>query len=796
MSAKTKLSEEDVRARYITPALQEAGWDLNSQIRQEVSFTDGRIHVNGRQVSRGEQRRADYILYYKNNFPLALIEAKDASHSVGDGMQQALECAEKLKIPFVYSSNGKGFLEHDRLRAASQVERELSMNEFPSPQQLYQRYKGENNITEEVEKAVLQNYYEGQTANEPRYYQRVAINRAVEAVARGQKRLLLVMATGTGKTYTAFQIIWRLWKAGKKQRILFLVDRTSLATQTIQGDFRHFGDKLTKIEGRIADPAYEVYVALYQGLHSTEEERKLFKQFSPDFFDLVVVDECHRGSANANAAWREILDYYSDATQIGLTATPKQDADADNRDYFGDPIYTYSLKEGIDDGFLAPYKVMRYIFDKDIEWRPNAQITDQEGNSIEDRVYGSADYDRNIIIQERTQLVAKTITQYMQDTDPMQKTIVFCVNIDHAERMRQALVNENKELVEQNHRYIVRITGDSPEGKQELENFVDPESPYPVIATTSDLLSTGVDVQTCKLIVLDSPINSIPKFKQIIGRGTRIKEEYGKLHFTIMDFRGVTRHFADPAFDGESLDEDSEPRKIKEEDDIDSFQNELDEETPDPDEYKENHPEEDIIIDPAAEESEEKQTVPIVSGVDFNIATRAIQYIDPETGKLMTESLTDYSQKKITEEYTSLDDFIQKWSETEQKYVIIDELKNKGVPIEELQKEVGPNVDEFDAILHIAYNQKPLTRSERAKKVREDDILEKYQGKAREVLEALLEKYADQGLHAIDDIGDLEVSPFDQYGTAMEIVNDIFGGKENYQKAVDDIQEHLYDATK
>ncbi|MFP4022707.1 MAG: EcoAI/FtnUII family type I restriction enzme subunit R [Candidatus Paceibacterota bacterium] len=790
-----KLSERDVCSKYITPALQKAGWDLDTQIREEVSFTKGRINVHGRLISRGEKKRADYILYYKNNLPLALIEAKDKTHSVGSGMQQALDYAEVLDVPFVYSSNGDGFLEHDRLSVAGEVEREFKQDEFPGPEELYKRFREQKGLTSELEEAVLQDYYQGQTASTPRYYQRVAINRAVEAVARGQNRILLVMATGTGKTYTAFQIIWRLWKARKKKRILFLVDRTSLASQTIRGDFRHFGDKLTRIKGRIADPAYEVYVALYQGIHSNEEERKLFKQFSPDFFDLIVVDECHRGSAKANSAWREILEYYSSATQIGLTATPKEDKDVSSSGYFGDPIYTYSLKQGIDDGFLAPYKVMRYILDKDIEWRPNEYVKDQHGNPIEDRVYGSADYDRNIIIKDRTELVAETITKFMKETDPMQKAIVFCVYIDHAERMRQALVNANPEASGKNHRYTVRITGDVADGRQELESFIDPESPYPVIVTTSKLLTTGVDAQTCKLIVLDSPINSMTEFKQIIGRGTRVKEEFGKFYFTIMDFRGTTRLFADPEFDGEPI-KDSKERHIHETEDIESIAQEIDQETLSVEELKENDPAQEILLDPDKEAEKEKKTKPIIEGVDFNISTRMIQYIDPETGKLVAESLVDYSQKRIKEIFHSLDDFLQRWNESERKDAILKELEDKGIPLEELKKEIGVNFGEFDTILHVAFNRKPMTRSERAQKAREEGALEKYEGEAREILEALLEKYADQGILAVDDIGDLEVSPFTEFGTPIDIVNGIFGGRDQYMNALKDMQEKLFNISK
>jgi len=785
MRIHKNFSERDICTQFIAPALTQAGWDLSTQIREEVSFTAGRINVRGKTISRGERKRADYILYYKNDFPIALIEAKDANHSVGDGMQQALNYAEVLDIPFVYSSNGSGFLEHDRLKKEGDIEREISLDSFPSPDEMYHRYKEQKQLTKEVEEAVLQDYYRGLTSHSPRYYQRVAINRAVEAVARGQNRILLVMATGTGKTYTAFQIIWRLWKARKKKRILFLVDRTALAMQTMQGDFRHFGDKMTKIEKRIADPAYEVYIALYQGLTGVEEQSKLFKQFSPDFFDLVIVDECHRGSAKENAIWREILEYYGSATQIGLTATPKETKDVSTQEYFGEAVYTYSLKQGIEDGFLAPYKVIRYVLDKDIEWRPNEFVRDQHGNPIEDRMYNASDYDRNIIIKNRTKLVANKITDFMRDTDFMQKAIIFCVDIDHAERMREELVNANAEQVNQNHRYVVRITGDNEEGKKEIENFINPESPYPVLVTTSKLLTTGVDAQTCKLIVLDAPINSMSEFKQIIGRGTRINEEFDKFYFTIMDFRGVTRLFADPDFDGE-------PVKIYEPKDEESIKNHIEEETIDPSEIKEENPQEEIIFDPTEKEDEKRKKVVIAEGVEFNVATKMIHYIDPKTGKLIAENLTDYSRKQILGTMPTLDEFLAKWSETERKDAIVKELENKGIPLEELQKEVGLNVDVFDLILHVAYNKKPFTRSERVAALRKEDYFAKYEGRARQVIEALLDKYADQGSVAIDNIGDLEVSPFTEIGTPVEIVNEIFGGRDQYFGALKELQEKLY----
>lgn len=780
-----RFSERDICTKYITPALAKAGWDLNTQIREEVTFTAGRINVRGKTISRGEKKRADYILYYKNDFPIALIEAKDANHSMGDGMQQALNYAETLDIPFVYSSNGSGFLEHNRFKKEGDVETKLSLNDFPGPGELYKRYKNQKQITEEIEGVVLQDYYKGLTSHKSRYYQRVAINRAVEAVVRGQDRILLVMATGTGKTYTAFQIIWRLWKTRKKKRILFLVDRTALATQTMKGDFRHFGDKMTKVEKRIADPAYEVYIALYQGLHSTEEEKQIFKQFSPDFFDLVIIDECHRGAARENAQWREILEYYSSATQIGLTATPKETKDISTEEYFGEAVYTYSLKQGIEDGFLAPYKVIRYVLDKDIEWRPDKDIKDQRGNPIEDRYYNVTDYDRNLVVKSRTKLVAQKITEFMRDTDPMQKAIIFCVDIDHAERMREELVNANANQVSKNHRYVVRITGDNPDSKKEVENFINPESPYPVLATTSKLLTTGIDAQTCKLIVLDASINSMSEFKQIIGRGTRINEDFGKYYFTIMDFRGVTRHFADPDFDGD-------PVKVYEPKEGENIKQKIEEETINPKDIHEENPQEEIIIDPMEEDSKKKEKIVITDGVEFNVATKMIHYIDSKTGELIAENLVDYSRKQILGVIPTLEDFIQKWSATERKDAIVAELENKGIPLAELKKEIGLNIDIFDLVLHVAYNKKTLTRSERADRIRKEDYFTKYEGKARQIIEALLDKYTDQGSMAIDDIGDLEVPPFAEIGTPVEIVNDIFGGKDKYLSAVKNLQEKLY----
>jgi type I restriction enzyme R subunit len=784
MSLK-ELSEQDICTRFITPALVSGGWDVQTQIRQEVSFTAGRIVVRGKTVSRGKRKRADYILFYKNNFPIAVIEAKDASHSIGSGMQQALEYAEALDIPFVYSSNGQGFLEHQRLTSSKKIEENISLNAFPSPQELYRRFCVNHQITPEVNDVLQQDYFQELNGKEPRYFQRVAINRAVEAIAKGQKRLLLVMATGTGKTYTAFQIIWRLWKAKAKKRILFLVDRNILADQAIMNDFKPFGDKMYKIKNRNADKSYEIYLALYQSVTGVEEEKQTFKQFSQDFFDLIIIDECHRGSARENALWRDVLTYYKDATQIGLTATPKETKDISTQRHFGEPIYTYSLRQGIDDGFLAPYKVVRVTMDRDVEgYRPEEGKVDVYGNEIPDRVYNRKDFDRNLVIDDRTKLVAQKITEYMKATDRMQKAIVFCVDIDHAERMRQALVNENADKVSENRRYVVRITGENPESPVELDHFIDPENPYPVIATTSKLMTTGVDAQTCKLIVLDTNIQSMTEFKQIIGRGTRVREDYGKLFFTIMDFRGSTELFADPNFDGD-------PVVIYEPKEGDSI-------VPPDTEYGGDigATEEVLTVTNIGdwlppEDGSEPIKKYVVRDVQVRVINERVQYIG-EDGKLITESLKDYTKKSILTEYKSLNDFLTAWTKAEKKEAIINELEERGVFFDALSDEVGKDMDPFDLVCHVAFGKPPLTRKERAQNVQKQNYFTKYEGKACEVIDALIEKYADQGITAIDDIKDLEVKPFTTFGTPYEIVNDIFGGREKYMAVVYKIQEKIY----
>lgn len=777
------LTETEVRTRLIRPAIQKAGWS-DFQIGEEKSFTAGRIIVRGKTVSRGERKRADFILYYKANIPLAIVEAKDDSHRVGDGIAQAREYGEILNVPFVYSSNGSGFIEYNFLTGE---EREISIESFPSPEELHTRYIQGKNYSGEQEKIVSEDYFPDAKGYEPRYYQTIAVNRVMEAIAEGKNRMMLVMATGTGKTYTAFQIIYRLWSSRTKKRILFLVDRTALAQQTMQGPFRYFGDKMTWIKNHHADPAYEIYIALYQGITGNEDDRNIYKQFSREFFDLVIVDECHRGVANENSAWREVLEYFSSATQIGLTATPKDTAEANNFEYFGDPVYTYSLKQGIDDGFLAPYRVVRYILDKDIEWRPDDTIRDTDGNAIEDKVYNVSDYNKKLVVEDRINLVAERIVSYLRDTDPMQKTIIFCTDIDHAERMRAALTRLSPEQMAKNHRYIMRMTGDNDEGKKELENFINPESPYPTIVTTSELLTTGVDAQTCKLIVLDAAMNSMTKFKQIIGRGTRINKDFHKYYFTIMDFSGATRLFADPSFDGDPVLASAHALDEVEYSPV----AEIESQTIRPEDVIVSNPQEEILL-PLGEQEEKKSKRIIADGVTFNVIDRIVQIIDPATGKLVTESLTRYATDTLASTYLSLDSFLEEWNNDIKKEEIIKTLEQKGVVFDELRKELGDeDLDEFDIILHLAFGKKPLTRSQRAGKVSVENLYSKYEGVSREVISALIEKYATQGITAIDDVGDLQVAPFSEMGTVPELVS-AFGGKERYLECLKEIQLELY----
>jgi len=784
---KKTLSERDICTKYITPAIQQAGWDVHRHIREEVSFTAGRVIVRGKLHTRGQKKRADYILYYKPNIPIALIEAKDNNYSVGAGMQQALAYAEALDIPFIYSSNGDAFMEHDRTITSGTIERELNLDQFPSPTNLWTRYCTWKNITSEREPVITQDYHTELGWKTPRYYQVNAINRTIEAISRGQNRILLVMATGTGKTYTAFQIIWRLWKSRQKKRILYLADRNILIDQTMTNDFKPFGSVMTKIRHRKVDKSYEIYLALYQGISGTEEFQNIYRDFSPDFFDLILVDECHRGSAAEDSAWREILEYFAAATQIGMTATPRETRYISNIHYFGDPVYTYSLKQGIEDGFLAPYKVVRIDLDKDTGWRPEEGKLDKHGVEIPDRIYNQKDYDREMVLEQRTELVANKVSEFLKKTNRFDKTIIFCEDIDHAERMRTALVNENADLVARSNRYIMRITGDSEEGKLELDNFIDPESTYPVIATTSKLMTSGVDAQTCKLIVLDKTVNSMIEFKQIIGRGTRINEEYNKYWFTIMDFRKATELFADPAFDGE-------PVQIYEPEPGD------DPVPPDgPDEggtkeSGEERPDEDVIVDPEPPDTGDgggKRYKYYVNDVPVFVLNERVQYYGPD-GKLITESLRDYSKKNILREFASLDNFLTRWKAAEKKQVIIDELQDKGIFFEALAEEVGKELDPFDLICHVAFGQKPLTRKERATKVRKQNYFTEYGETARIVLDALLDKYADEGIRNVEQMDVLKITPFDRFGSPVEIIKS-FGGKEKYTTALRELESHLYE---
>ena len=807
---KKSLSERDICTKFITPALRRAGWDEMTQIREEISFTKGRIIVRGKLVSRGKGKRADYILYYKPNIPIALIEAKDNNHAIGDGMQQALDYAVTLDIPFVFSSNGDGFVFHDCTGASDTPETVLPLDAFPSPDDLWARYRLWKGLTPEAEAVVLQDYHDDGSGKMPRYYQTSAINAAIEAIAKGRDRVLLVMATGTGKTYTAFQIIWRLWKAGRKKRILFLADRNVLVDHTMVNDFRPFGAVMAKlstkaktieradgssveltsaIDGRRRiDTAYEIYLGLYQAITGPEERQKLFREFSPNFFDLIVIDECHRGSAAEDSAWREILEYFSSATQIGMTATPQETRYVSNIDYFGPPVYTYSLKQGIRDGFLAPYKVVKVHIDRDVEgYRPEKGQLDRDGNEIEDRIYNTKDFDRVLVLDERTKLVARKVTAFLNESGHrFQKTIVFCVDQEHAGRMRQALVNENVDLVNRNRRYVMRITGNDPQGQAELDNFIDPESEYPVLVTTSRLLSTGVDVQTCRLIVLDRLIGSMTEFKQIVGRGTRVHEDTHKFYFTLMDFRGATSHFADPEFDGEPVQiyEPKEGDPVAPPDDA----GEAEPSKPDEGEI--------IIHEPALPSS----PYPLgsarkvyVDGIDATVVAERVEYLD-EYGKLVTESLRDFTRKALKKRFASLDDFLRRWKAEQRKQAVTEELAAEGLVLDAIVEELNKDLDPFDLICHVAFDAKPLTRHERADNVKKRDVFGKYGDQARAVLNALLVKYADEGLLNLDDAAVLRIPPLNKLGTPVQLIN-AFGGRDQFVAAVHDLQAALYQET-
>jgi type I restriction enzyme R subunit len=813
MMDKRSLSERDICTKFITPSLRQAGWDELLQIREEVSFTKGRIIVRGKLVSRGKAKRADYILYYKPNIPLALIEAKDNSHSVGDGMQQGLEYAATLDIPFVFSSNGDGFLFHDRTGASVTKESNLNLDAFPSPSNLWARYSAWKGLSAEVEHIVLQDYFDDGSGKAPRYYQVNAVNAAIEAIAKGQNRILLVMATGTGKTYTAFQIIWRLWKAGSKKRILFLADRNVLIDQTMVNDFRPFGAAMAKLstnaktieradgstvdlalaldKKRRIDTAFEIYLGLYQSITGPEERQKLFREFSPGFFDLIVIDECHRGSAAADSAWREILAHFSSATQIGLTATPKETEYVSNTDYFGPPVFTYSLRQGISDGFLAPYKVIKVHIDRDVEgYRPELGQLDREGEAVEDRIYNTKDFDRTLVLDDRTLLTARKVTEFLKESgDRFQKTIIFCVDEEHAARMRQALVNENKDLCDENHRYVMRITGSDKEGQDQLGNFIDPESKYPVLVTTSRLLSTGVDAQTCRLIVLDRAVGSMTEFKQIVGRGTRVHEDTKKFYFTLIDFRGASTHFADPDFDDDPVQiytpGPNDPMMPPDDAPVDNNGADAIPPAPTADETIVDGGE-NLVFTTGAE----RRNKIYVDGVGARIITERIEYLD-ESGKLVTESLRDYTKTALKKHFASLDDFLKRWKSAERKSAIVDELEAEGLPLDVVADELGKNLDPFDLICHIAFDRKPLTRKERADNVKKRDVFTKYGPQARAVLDALLAKYQDEGVLNLDDTNVLRITPFSAMGSVVQLIK-AFGGKDGYEQAVHELQDALY----
>ncbi|EPW5437923.1 EcoAI/FtnUII family type I restriction enzme subunit R [Escherichia coli] len=797
----SNLTEADIITKCVMPAILNAGWDNTTQIRQEVKLRDGKVIVRGKVAARRTVKSADIVLYHKPGIPLAVIEAKANKHEIGKGMQQGIEYARLLDVPFVFATNGDGFIFRDATAAEGEcLEKQITLDDFPSPAELWQKFCLWKGYTQAQLPVITQDYYDDGSSKSPRYYQLQAINKTIEAVSNGQNRVLLVMATGTGKTYTAFQIIWRLWKSKNKKRILFLADRNILVDQTKNNDFQPFGTAMTKVSGRTIDPAYEIHLALYQAITGPEEDQKAFKQVAPDFFDLIVIDECHRGSASEDSAWREILDYFSSATQIGLTATPKETHEVSSTDYFGDPVYVYSLKEGIEDGFLAPYKVVRVDIDVDLQgWRPTKGQTDLNGEVIDDRIYNQKDFDRTMVIDERTELVARTITDYLKRTNPMDKTIVFCNDIDHAERMRRALVNLNPEQVKKNDKYVMKITGDDEIGKAQLDNFINPKKPYPVIATTSELMTTGVDAKTCKLVVLDQNIQSMTKFKQIIGRGTRIDERYGKLWFTILDFKKATELFADERFDGipEKV-MDTTPEDIADPDS--DFEEKLEEISEHDDEQVTGVDEppappyqvtDTDDVGPLPEEDEKKIRKFHVNGVAVGVIAQRVQYYDAD-GKLVTESFKDYTRKTLLKEYASLDDFTRKWQDADRKEAIIHELEQQGIIWEVLAEEVGKDLDPFDMLCHVVYGQPPLTRKERAENVRKRNYFTKYSEAAQAVLDNLLDKYADAGVQEIESIQVLKLKPFDSMGTLPEIIKTGFGDRNGYNQALSELENEIY----
>lgn len=768
---KHKMSEEDIKLQYITPSIT-SKWS-REKITMETRITDGKINLKGNFVFREKPKRADYILYLSANNPIAVVEAKDNNHSVSHGLQQAMNYAKMLDVPFAYSSNGDGFAEHDFLTGK---ERMFGLEDFPTEQELVERYKLETGLTAEQEKILNQPYYTSQNTYPPRYYQRIAINRTVDSIARGQQRLLLVMATGTGKTYTAFQIVYRMLQSGLKRKILYLADRNILVDQSIQQDFAPLGKVIHKInvakDDKSTITSHEVYFSLYQQLVGDDDKEHFSELFSPDFFDLIIVDECHRGSAKEESRWRKILDYFNSATQIGMTATPKETKYISNLSYFGEPVYTYSLKDGIEDGFLAPFKVINVMTDIGEGWRPRKGQRDKYGEIIPDRIYTNSDYDYNIVIEERTHQVAKEITQYLKSTDRMAKTIVFCPTEDAALRMRDELAALNKDMVKANSDYVVRITSSDEYGKSKLDYFISVSAKYPVIATTSKLLSTGADCKMTKLIVLDEMIGSMTEFKQIIGRGTRLREKEGKTHFVVMDFRNVTRLFADPEWDG--------PIEI-DEGYVKAGKNDA------------PKPKSEVDTDVDNDDTEPKHK-PIVdkNGCKVQIIHKTVSVYDANGKLLRQESIVDYTKENILGEYASLDNFIQKWSAQEKKEKIRDLLHDRGIDLELLKKDQNmTDVDDFDFICHVAFDKKPLTRRERANNVKKRDFFSKYSGVAREVLEALLDKYMNTGIYEIEKTEILKLDPFLKMGKPSKIAG-YFGGKQGYMKAVQELEQAIY----
>lgn len=774
-----QLSEEDIKLRYITPSIIDKGWSVdNITMETKVKLTDGKINLRGNLVSRGKAKYADYVLYYNRATPIAIVEAKDASHAVAHGLQQAKEYAQMMDVPFAFSSNGIGYQEYDFLTGK---ERYFSMDQFPTKEDLYARFISESNggagLSDNQMKVIDQPFCTGQDIFPPRYYQRNAVNRTVNSVAQGKKRLLLVMATGTGKTYTAFQIVYRLLKAGLVKKVLYLADRNVLVDQSIQQDFKPLDKTIHKVSYQKdkgpGNTAYEVYFALYQQLIGQGGKQQYKELFKPEFFDMVIVDECHRGSAKDDSNWREILDYFDGAIQLGMTATPKETKYQSSIAYFDEPIYTYSLKEGIEDGFLAPFKVVNITTNIGDEWRPTKGQKDINGNLIEDRIYNNTDYDYNIVIEDRIREVAHEITCYLKNTDRMAKTIVFCADEEHADRMRTALVNENSDMCRKNPDYVVRITGSDPYGQSKLDYFISVASKYPVIATTSKLLSTGVDCKMVKLIVLDQRINSMTEFKQIVGRGTRIREKDGKTHFTIMDFRNITRLFADPDWDGPiEVDESYGKQKPK----------------PYP-EYKDDPT---IIHEPDPKPRPNPKPIVDKNGCRVEVINKVVSVYDANGKLLRTESITDYTRKNINDTYVNLDDFINHWNAAEKKAEITDLMRESGIDLQALKIERNmEDVDDFDFICHIAYGKKPLTRKERAENVKKRDVFNKYGAEARRVLEALLDKYANDGISQLENRMVLKLDPFRQMGSPANIAK-LFGGNKQYFSAVKELENLIY----